>query len=267
MRRHVESSLSVTVLQSADVVLSLALAGNLPRESESLTVTLDGAPLQVTEIVAEDGLTRLHLIEGIPAGRLEVRYDAVVDGRAEPVPVTPLDRIVYTRPSRYADSDTMAPVAQAQFAGLAGKDLLDAVSSWVGSQLSYVSGSSRPTDGAVQTYLMREGVCRDYAHLCVALLRALNVPARLASVYAPGLNPMDFHAVAEAVVDDRWCSVDATALAPRSTMVRIATGRDAADTSFMTTLSGVANLETMQVGAVVEDGLPGDDVTELAQLR
>ena len=76
--------------------------------------------------------------------------------------------------------------------------ILGAVSSWVGRQLVYVSGSSLPTHGAVDTLLGGRGVCRDYAHLVVALLRARDVPARVAAVYAPGLQPMDFHAVAEA---------------------------------------------------------------------
>ncbi len=66
-------------------------------------------------------------------------------------------------------------------------------------QLTYVAGSSLPTDGAVRTLLGRQGVCRDFAHLCIALLRALNVPARLAAVFAPGLSPMEFHAVCEAL--------------------------------------------------------------------
>ena len=91
----------------------------------------------------------------------------------------------------------------AEFAGLSpGRDLLAAVSSRVGTRLSYVPGSSRPTDGAVNTLLSRQGVCRDYAHLVIALLRALDVPARLAAVYAPGLEPMDFHAVADLRVPD-----------------------------------------------------------------
>ena len=107
------------------------------------------------------------------------------------------------------------------------------MSSWVGTRLDYVPGSSDPIDGAVDTLLAGAGVCRDYAHLVVALLRAVNVPARLVAVYAPGCQPMDFHAVAEAFVDGVWRVVDATCLAPRQTMVRIATGRDAADTAFL----------------------------------
>ena len=103
----------------------------------------------------------------------------------------------------------------------------------MGSRLDYVPGSSDPIDGAVDTLLAGRGVCRDYAHLVVALLRAVNVPARLVAVYAPGCQPMDFHAVAEAFVDGQWRVVDATCLAPRQTMVRISTGRDAADTAFL----------------------------------
>ena len=108
-------------------------------------------------------------------------------------------------------------------------------------------------------------MCRDYAHLVVALLRALNVPARLASVYAPGLSPMDFHAVAEAAIDGRWCVVDATTLAPRSSLVRIATGRDASDTAFLSIHGAATELDDLTVTAVVDD-LPRDDVTELVSL-
>ena len=71
-------------------------------------------------------------------------------------------------------------------------------------------GSSDPIDGAVDTLLAGAGVCRDFAHLVVALLRAVNVPARVVSVYAPGLYPMDFHAVAEAFVEGQWRVVDGT---------------------------------------------------------
>lgn len=120
---------------------------------------------------------------------------------------------------------------QAEFAGITQpEDLLAAVSSWVGDRLNYVPGSSGLTDGAVDTMLQRPGVCRDYAHLVIALLRGMDVPARLAAVYAPGLQSMDFHAVAEAAVGELWRVVDTTLLAPRSSLIRIATGRDAADT-------------------------------------
>ena len=96
-------------------------------------------------------------------------------------------------------------------------------------------------------------------------MRASGVPARLVSVYAPGLSPMDFHAVCEAHIDGMWWVVDATALAPRTSLVRIATGRDAADTAFMTVVSGHADLLDVEVSAVA-DVLPKDDMMTVTHL-
>ena len=188
-------------------------------------------------------------------------------GEGATAPTTETDLIVYTRPSRYAESDSLGPTANAEFAGITdAAELLHSVSSWVGTRLFYVSGSSLPTDGAVRTLLARQGVCRDYVHLSVALLRGLGIPARLVAVYAPGLYPMDFHAVAEAHIDGAWRVVDATTLAPRSSLVRIATGRDAADAAFLTIASGRADLVAMEVSAVVDE-LPNDDITQLVELH
>ncbi|MEQ1736563.1 MAG: transglutaminase family protein, partial [Rhodoglobus sp.] len=132
-------------------------------------------------------------------------------------------------------------------------------------QERYMPGSSDSTDGAEQTLLARKGVCRDFAHLVIALLRARDVPARMVAVYAPGLTPMDFHAVAEAFVDGAWWVVDATRLAPRQSMLRIATGRDAADIAFLTNHWADLSLANMTVLAVVDE-LPQDDGTQLVQL-
>ena len=111
----------------------------------------------------------------------------------------------------------------------------------------------------MDTHLARAGVCRDYAHLTIALLRARDVPARLVSVYAPGLRPMDFHAVVEALVDGRWVVVDPTGLAPRASMLRLATGRDAADTAFLSTYGGEVVFDHLQVLATTEGDLPTED--------
>lgn len=116
------------------------------------------------------------------------------------------------------------------------------------------------------TLLARQGVCRDYAHLVIALLRALNVPARMAAVYAPGLSPMDFHAVAEAFIDGSWQVVDATRLAPRQSLLRISTGRDAADIAFLTNHWANLTLLDLQVLAIVDE-LPTDDFQQQVLLR
>lgn len=263
MKRTVTAQLELFAFDRADLVLSVAVAANVATERETLSVQQNGTVLEAREIAGRHD-TRLHRIDA-PAGPVSIQYEAVVLGRASPIVTEELDIIEYRRPSRYAESDALFAVARAEFAGLSGKDLLDAVSSWVGTHLSYVPGSSLPTDGAVETMLKRQGVCRDYAHLVIALLRAHDVPARLVSVYAPGLQPMDFHAVAEAYLDGQWHVVDATALAPRETMLRIATGMDASETAFLSQHHAAVNLNLMSVSAVV-DALPADDATRLVQL-
>lgn len=260
MKRDVSARLVLSVAEPASVVLAVAVAADHRPATESLSVTQAGGALDAAEILDLHG-TRLHRVEAA-AGEVLVEYSASIEGRLAPAGSVPIDLVRYVRPSRYAESDLLAPTATAEFAGLApGTGLLEAVASWVGTRLTYVSGSSLPTDGAARTLLARRGVCRDFAHLCVALLRALGVPARLVSVYAPGLDPMDFHAIAEAWVGDAWWAVDATTLAPRASLLRIATGRDAADTAFLTVLSGRVELVEMLVTAVV-DVLPTDDVAQ-----
>ena len=265
MQRDVASRIEVEVTEPAEMVFSMAVSRHHTPVSEHLSFTLDGEALSFESLNDAHG-TRLHrVVSG--AGRLVAAYNASIIGEAEATVATQTDLVVYRRPSRYAESDALGPTAYAEFGGITDHaELLTAVSSWVGTRLAYVSGSSLPTDGAIRTLLARQGVCRDYAHLTVALLRALNVPARLVSVYAPGLAPMDFHAVAEAWVGDAWRVLDATTLAPRSSLVRIATGRDAADSAFLTTVSGRVTLTAMEVTAVV-DQLPDDDLSELVVMH
>ena len=266
MQREVSSTIRLDVLERAHLVLQVAPARQPGLElTESLVVELDGVAQDVRE-VADVHRGRVHLMDVDP-GRLEIRYTGSVHGQAEPIGTEPLDPEVYLRPSRYAESDRLGAMAAAEFGGLSDPvDLLAGVSSWVGERLVYVPGSSGPTDGAVDTMLARQGVCRDYAHLVVSLLRARDVPTRLVSVYAPGLDPMDFHAVAEAHVEGQWRVVDATLLAPRASLLRISTGRDAADTAFLSTYRGVVNLVDMRVTATVDGDLPVEDVTALTSL-
>jgi transglutaminase-like putative cysteine protease len=267
IRRVVSTHLETEVSGGTDLVMAIAVAGGYAREEESLRVRVDGTEVASEEIDADHG-GRLHLVRDVAPGTLVIDYEATVSGPPPSAPeVSDLDRVRYLRPSRYCESDRLGPLARDEFAGLDGHQLLEGVSSWVGTNIRYVTGSSRHTDGAVETLMAREGVCRDFAHLTAALLRANGVPTRVASVYAPGLEPMDFHAVAEALVDGRWIVVDPTLLAPRRSMVRIATGADASDTAFLATLRGALELRDLSVTAVADPALPGDDVTDVVQLR
>jgi len=261
MKRSAYAHLELDAASPATLILSVAVAD--PDANDTLHIEQSGR-LLAAEMVLDQHGTRLHVVD-VGAGAVTVDYSVEHDGALPAPDQRGVDQFRYLRPSRYCESDTLGPTARREFQGLSGSDLLAGVSSWVGQELSYVPGSSQPTDGAVQTLLARQGVCRDYAHLVVALLRALDVPARLASVYAPGLDPMDFHAVAEAYIDDDWQVVDATTLAPRGSLMRIATGRDASDTAFLSTRGGAVSLRTLEVGAVA-DVLPDDDITRLVRL-
>ncbi|MDT4916074.1 MAG: hypothetical protein QOH89_774 [Pseudonocardiales bacterium] len=268
LTRRASAHLVMSVAEPARLTVQVAAAGGAPATiAETVSAAAGGGrPVNLDELVIP-GHGRVHACRA-DAGRLEISYDAVIVGSSPPPAVTEAQRIVYRRPSRYAESDRLAPMAQAEFAGITdAHELLAAVSSWVGSRLAYVPGSSGPTEGAVDTMLKRQGVCRDYAHLVIALLRALDVPARLAAVYAPGLDPMDFHAVAEAAVGDTWYVVDATLLAPRSSLILIGTGRDAADTAFLSTYGGQVDLLDSQITATIDGPLPADDITQLVSIR
>jgi transglutaminase-like putative cysteine protease len=255
----VSARLEADVQSATRIELQVAVARRAGLTiDETLTVTVDGTAVEPVEVGAPDGGV-VHLLQGT-AGRLEVAYDATVGGVGEQAVVTEREHVELTRPSRYAESDKLAGFAQREFGtGREPAELVHDVASWVSGRLSYVPGSSGPTDGATDTLLLGQGVCRDYTHLTMGLLRALDVPARLVAVYAPGCDPMDFHAVVEVAVDGVWWCLDATGLAPRQSLRRISTGRDAADTAFLTNHGGLLTLERSEVFAVVSGDLPVDD--------
>jgi transglutaminase-like putative cysteine protease len=183
----------------------------------------------------------------------------VVDGRAPYVDTSDLETITYLRPSRYCQSDEVFGQARRQFRGLAGHELVAAVTEFTTTSISYSPGMSLGTDSAVTTLMTGQGVCRDFAHVVISFLRAMDVPARYVACYAPGLQPMDFHAVAEAYIDGAWYAIDATRLAHRRSLVRIATGRDAADCAFLTFHGGHVGLDRLRVDARVAGDDPSPD--------
>ena len=266
--RHVRGLIGFEVADDgATIVAQVApatTAGTIT--DEVLDVRIDGDPFPgiVTEVAGEHG-GRLHVLEAGP-GTLSMAYTATVTphpgGPPErgPADAIDLEALTYLRQSRYCPSDELLGFARAELGHLVeDEDRATAVAEWAFEHLSYESGTSGPLDTAIDTLVSRRGVCRDFAHLTVAFCRALEIPARLAAVYAPGLSPMDFHAVVEARVAGRWVVVDPTRLAPRTSLVRIATGRDAADTAFVTVLAGHADLTLAEVSAVIDGDLPFDD--------
>lgn len=259
MNATVGCRLRLDVLAPTDLVLSVATAAT--PSVERLQLLVDGVPVSLRELPSGHG-TRLHVTQ-LPVGAVEVSYDAEVTITPGDRVVEELDRLVALRPSRYCPSDQLAGLVVREL-GPTEEASVERAVAWVRERLVYDPFGSRPIDSAVDTLLTGRGVCRDYAHLLVAVLRALDLPARFVSVYAPGLFPMDFHAVVEVAVDGVWQVLDATGLAPRGSLVRIATGRDAADTAFMTLSGGTAFPTSTEVWAWTDGDLPLDGPHRLA---
>lgn len=189
-------------------------------------------------------------------GTLSVRYEALVainritaniaDLPAVPPHLLPAETIEYILPSRYCPADEFQALVSADFENLQGGARIAAMRDWIENHIAYVPGSSNAATTALETYVSRTGVCRDYAHLMIAMARASTIPARFASVYGLGVEPQDFHAVAEVFLDNTWHLIDPTGMSRADRMAKIGVGRDAADVSFLTSF-GNATLQSQAV--------------------
>lgn len=207
-------------------------------------LTVDGGDIEDPRMVADLGarVVRVHATGGPVSLRYRARVELDRAGRPEPAAELPdlntldLSLMRWTLPSRYCPADELVPTADSLFGELPRDGtLLEAVRAWVERSIVYTPGVSDAYTTATETLLRRAGVCRDLAHLCVSLLRALGVPARMVACYALDLEPQDFHALVEAHDGTAWQLMDATGLAPVESTARIATGRDAADIAWATT--------------------------------
>jgi transglutaminase-like putative cysteine protease len=199
----------------------------------------------------------------LPSGRAVLSCDFVIedDGRPDPqanadqqpVERLPAEILTYLLGSRYCDTDRLTSEAWYLFGGIApGSARVRAIVDFVHGHLTYGYCYARATRTAYEAYQERVGVCRDFAHLAVALCRCMNIPARYCSGYlgdigvAPSESAMDFHAWFEVYLDGAWHAYDARHRIPRIGRILMAVGRDAADTA-LTTAFGWARLEHFEV--------------------
>jgi transglutaminase-like putative cysteine protease len=136
----------------------------------------------------------------------------------------------YLLPSRYCESDRFHQMATEITEGWQpGYDQVAAIVTWLRKNISYIPGSSDTPVSAVEVNTRQVGVCRDLAHLGIALCRSLSIPARMVVGYLHGLQPMDLHAWFEAYVGGRWYTFDATQAELKGGYVAVGYGRDAVD--------------------------------------
>lgn len=241
MNLNIEVKLSYAFEQPTDLLLQVELArmaGQLV-ESDALSTT----PVEGFNRIAGDSAlgTRAWMQA---EGQFDATYRASVEvirprpnfakmGADAPRTMT-AEATSFLMPSRYCPSDEFETFVLSEFGDLTGGPLVAALRDWIEESFSYVPGASTASTTARDTFVKRQGVCRDYAHVLISLARAAGIPARMASAYAPDVDPPDFHAVTEVWLEDAWHLVDATGMAGAETLAVIGVGRDAADVSFLT---------------------------------
>lgn len=195
------------------------------------------------ELNSLSGEKRFKIIDIPEAGEFAIHYNAIVENKIKMVPAEQLDDVPvrnmpasalsYLNPSRYCQSDKLYKFAYNKFGSIdhAFQKVM-AIRDWIYTNVEYSGGYTNAQTSAYDTITEQIGVCRDFAHLGVALCRALTIPARYFTGYAYQLQPPDFHACFEAYIGGYWIIVDATKLVPLNGLVKIATGVDATDTAF-----------------------------------
>lgn len=213
-------------------------------------------------------------------GQLAVHYEAMVDiahhvespGRLAEVPIAqlPPEVLPYIYPSRYCQSDRLHRFATREFGHLRqGYWRVQAILDWVRSRTRFLSGSTNGSTSAADTLIEQVGVCRDFAHLMIALCRAVNIPARFVTGIDygcdPALGPTDFHAYVEVFLGDRWYLFEPTGVSPPMGLIRLGTGRDAADVSFATMFGAIKSFAPVIAIEAIDDPANGFTLPWLSQ--
>jgi hypothetical protein len=254
----------------ADFVFNIHAAHTASQyiHAESLWLSQDLLPDIHADPMSGNRYMRLRAMPGA----LKLQYSATVDLTHHladpsaipevPVRLLPPEVMGYIYPSRYCQSDRLLKLANQQFGHLwQGYSRVQAIRDWVLSQVTFTSNSSNSNTSAVDTLIERVGICRDFAHLMIALCRALNIPARFVTGtdYGadPVLGPPDFHAYVEVYLGNRWYIFDPSGTAMPMGLVRFGTGRDAADVAFATIFGGVQSHAPIIHAWAVEDAAQG----------
>lgn len=253
MRLSIAVALDYHFAEPADVLLAVEAAQLPDQRLVEDRLTVDGSgPLR--PIAGEEGIGRRTWLRA--AGPFRAAYRATVEIEravpaieglaATPLRALPAEVIPYIWPSRYCESDRFEAFVARNFADVEGGARIRAMADWIYREVDYRAGASDATTTAADTFVARQGVCRDHAHLLATFARAAGVPARLVSAYALKVEPPDFHALVEVWLGESWHLVDPTGMAPLESVVRICVGRDATDIAFMT-IFGEAQLQSQSV--------------------
>lgn len=232
--------------------------------------------LEMKELLSTCGEKRFKIIEISEVGSISLNYKATVETKIKsiaaeklddvPISMMPVSALSYLNQSRYCQSDRLHKFADNMFGNIESSfEKCMAICDWIHQNVAYSGGHTTAQTSAFDTITEQVGVCRDFAHLGIALCRALTIPARYFSAYAYQLQPPDFHACFEAYLGGYWIIFDPTKLVPVNGLVKIATGPDAAETAFASTF-GNLRLESLEVGVnLLSDNFQGLDYSKPTQ--
>lgn len=259
MKFEVCAKINYEAIVSSTLILNIQ-----PFETEGQCVTDEqfnlSPDLKMTEFNSLSGEKRFKVIEIPGSGSVSIDYKAVVENSVKVIPGEQLDDILisampvsvlpYLNPSRYCQSDKLYRFAFNKFGNIENAfQKVMAIRDWIYKNVEY-GGYTTPQTSAYDTITEQIGVCRDFAHLGIALCRALTIPARYFTGYAYQLQPPDFHACFEAYIGGYWIIVDATKLVPINGLVKIASGMDATETAFASIFGNLRFLR-MEVGVTL----------------
>lgn len=251
MLLEIDVHLVYTLSEPTDLLLQIEVPDLADQQLESTDLQTSPST-HFAHVAAEEGLGSRIWIRA-ETGEFHCDYTSRVDIDRPALDISALsqvaphllpgDTVRYLMPSRFCPSDQFQAFVAAEFSELAGGARIAAMRDWIHGAFSYVSGSSNAQTTALDTFVQRRGVCRDFAHVMISLARASAIPARFASVYAPDVSPQDFHAVAEIFLEGTWHLVDATGMAPADTIARIGIGLDAAEVAFLSAFAPIEFVE------------------------
>jgi transglutaminase-like putative cysteine protease len=209
------------------------------------------------EWYANAGEKRFKVLEVPVAKEIVFTYSGTIENNIKIIPARQLDDVPislmpvsvlpYLNPSRYCQSDKLYKFAFDKFGSIESTfEKVMAIRDWIYANVEYKGGVTSAQTSAYDTVNEQVGVCRDFAHLGVALCRALTIPARYFTGYAYQLLPQDFHACFEVYLGGHWIIIDPTKLVPINGLVKIATGFDATDTALASSF-GNLNFTSMEV--------------------
>jgi len=242
MKFNVKSSLSYNVNGPTTFIFNIHALNTSSQTVLEENLMIDPA-INHDVFTAHDGRSKFMRLKIQEPCNFSMSYSAIVDmsykiidesNSENLVSVVELDSYIasFLYPSRYCQSDKLMKFSFKEFGHYATVyERVLAITEWIYNNIEYTSGSTDSQTSAIDTVTERVGVCRDFAHLGIALCRALSIPARYFTGYAYQLNPPDFHACFEAYIDGDWIIFDSTKLVALNGLVKIANGRDAADSA------------------------------------